>query len=51
MRASIGAFPLLVGSKDAVEVGLFAPGAYTVVASAQTGDPGGETLIEVYLLP
>lgn len=47
----VGAFPLPSGSKDAAQVVRLDPGAYTIVASAGSGDPGGEALIEVYLLP
>jgi hypothetical protein len=47
----VGAFPLAVGSKDAAEIVRLEPGAYTIVAAASAGDPGGEVLIEVYLLP
>ncbi|MEZ5277799.1 MAG: hypothetical protein R3F07_15565 [Opitutaceae bacterium] len=47
----VGAFPLLEGSKDAAQVERLPPGAYTVVAEAEEGDPGGEVLIEVYFLP
>ena len=49
--AQVGAFPLLDDSKDAADVVRLAPGAYTVVASAGPGDPGGEVLVEVYFLP
>lgn len=48
---SLGEFPLEVGSKDAVELVRLPPGAYTIVASAAPGDPGGEALIEIYPLP
>lgn len=47
----VGAFPLLDGSKDAASVVRLSPGAYTIVAEPQAGDPGGEVLIEVYFLP
>ena len=47
----VGAFPLLERSKDAVQVERLPAGAYTVVAQAEEGDPGGEALIEVYFLP
>lgn len=46
-----GAFPLVSGSKDAADVLRLAPGAYTVQCNPPAGDPGGEVLIEVYLLP
>lgn len=46
-----GAFPLLAGSKDAVQFVRLDPGDYTVVASALAGDPGGTALIEIYFLP
>lgn len=47
----VGAFELPSGSKDAVQVARLNPGAYTIVASALTGDVGGEVIIEVYFLP
>jgi hypothetical protein len=47
----VGAFALLDDSKDAADVVRLAPGEYTVVASADPGDPGGEVLVEVYFLP
>ncbi len=47
----LGAFPLLAGSKDAVDVVRLKPGAYTVVCNPPANDPGGEVLIEVYFLP
>jgi hypothetical protein len=47
----VGAFQLADGSKDAVDFKRFGPGAYTVVASVGPNDPGGEALVEVYLLP
>ena len=47
----VGAFPLVVGSKDAVRVIRLAPGPYTVVCSPKGSDPGGEALIEIYMLP
>ena len=51
--ASVGAFPLTVGSKDSVVVLQLAPGAYTAVASTATDGPfgvfaDGVALIEVY---
>ncbi|MEO5957855.1 MAG: hypothetical protein ABIZ49_01450 [Opitutaceae bacterium] len=49
--AVTGAFELLENSADAAEVTRLAPGAYSVVASAAAGNPGGEALIEIYLLP
>jgi hypothetical protein len=47
----VGAFPLLDNSKDAAEVARLEPGAYTIVASPASGDPGGEVLLELYFLP
>ncbi len=48
----VGAFSLEAGSRDAVGVTPRMPaGAYTVVCIAEDGDPGGETLVEVYVLP
>jgi hypothetical protein len=47
----VGAFPLVEDSKDAAMIVRLAPGAYTVVASARTNDPGGDALVEVYFLP
>jgi hypothetical protein len=46
-----GAFPLQSGSKDAADVVRLGPGAYTIQCRAPDGDPGGEVLIEVYVLP
>ena len=46
-----GAFPLLDGSKDAVQIMNVGSGAYTVVCVAPAGDPGGDVLIEIYYLP
>ena len=47
-----GAFPLEIGSKDAVGVTpRFAAGAYTVVCTPLSGTEGGEALVEVYVLP
>jgi hypothetical protein len=47
-----GAFPLQMGSKDAVGVTpRFAAGAYTVVCTPLSGAEGGEALVEVYVLP
>jgi hypothetical protein len=45
-----GAFPLLDGSKDAAQVANLSLGAYTIVCTAAAGDPGGDVIIEVYLL-
>jgi hypothetical protein len=47
----IGAFPLIAGSKDAVDVVRLTPGAYTVVCNLPAGAQGGEVLVEVYFLP
>ena len=47
----VGAFPLAVGSKDAVRLIRLAPGPYTVVCSPKGSDPGGEALIVIYMLP
>lgn len=47
----VGAFPLLTGSKDAVDIVRLNPGAYTVVCVAPAGDAGGEALVEIYFLP
>ncbi|MGH8017593.1 MAG: hypothetical protein ACREIA_04775 [Opitutaceae bacterium] len=49
--SEVGAFPLVAGSKDAVDVQRLAPGAYTVIAAAAAGDAGGDVLVEVYFLP
>ena len=50
--AYVGAFPLEMGSQDAVGVTpRYPPGAYTVVCTMATGETGGEALIEVYFLP
>ncbi len=47
-----GAFPLEDDSKDAVGVTpRFSPGAYTIVCSPIGSEPGGEALVEVYVLP
>jgi hypothetical protein len=51
ISAFVGAFPLNRGSRDAVSVLRVIPGSYTIVASPAAGDPGGEALIEVYVLP
>lgn len=52
LSAYVGAFPLEMGSQDAVGVTpRYPPGAYTVVCSLATGEAGGEALIEVYFLP
>lgn len=47
----LGAFPLVSGSNDAVEVVRLAPGIYTLMSAAAPSDPGGEALIEIYVLP
>ncbi|PAW64928.1 MAG: hypothetical protein B9S34_11800 [Opitutia bacterium Tous-C1TDCM] len=48
----VGAFSLEAGSRDAVGVSpRIGAGAYTVVCTAEDGDPGGEALVEVYVLP
>ncbi|HWA09362.1 MAG TPA: hypothetical protein VG838_07935 [Opitutaceae bacterium] len=50
--ATVGAFPLDPGSKDAVQLIKLSPGAYTVVATTKnSADPGGAVLIEIYALP
>lgn len=49
--ATLGEFPLPVGSKDAVQLVTLTPGAFTIVARTAAGDPGGEALIEIYPLP
>lgn len=50
--AHTGAFPLEVGSSDAVGVSpRMATGAYTVVCSPENNDAGGEVLVEIYVLP
>lgn len=46
-----GAFPFSKGSKDAVAFVRLDPGAYTIVCQAPAGDSGGDTLIEVYMVP
>lgn len=52
LLAHVGAFPLQIGSKDAVGVTpRFAAGAYTIVCAPLSGDEGGEALVEVYVLP
>ncbi|HEY1110360.1 MAG TPA: hypothetical protein VGE76_17045, partial [Opitutaceae bacterium] len=48
--ASVGAFALDVGSRDAAVVATLAPGAYTIQMSG-VGGGTGEGLIEVYELP
>lgn len=48
--SSVGAFPLLVGSLDAVLLVSLPPGTYTAQASAM-GDASGVALIEVYDVP
>jgi uncharacterized repeat protein (TIGR03806 family) len=45
--ASVGAFSLPAGSRDAAIVTHLAPGAYTAQASG-TGNPAGVALVEVY---
>lgn len=47
----VGAVPFPSGSKDIAIVVRLSPGAYTAIAAAQTGDAGGEALIEYYPLP
>lgn len=47
----LGAFPLRAESRDGVSLYSLPPGAYSIVCDAPAGDPGGEVLIEVYLLP
>jgi hypothetical protein len=49
--AYTGAFRLLAGSKDSVEIVRLRSGAYTIVCSPKLGDAGGEALVEVYFLP
>ncbi|MFO1449703.1 MAG: hypothetical protein U1F61_16215 [Opitutaceae bacterium] len=50
--ATVGAFPLTVGSADAARVVTLVPGAYTVlVESATASSTGGTVLIEVYDIP
>lgn len=49
--AAVGAFPLEAKSKDAAAVVRLNPGSYTIVCTAAAGDPGGDVLIEAYLLP
>jgi hypothetical protein len=51
---SMGTHPAKVpwpGSRDAADVVRLAPGGYTVNLEAVSPDPGGEVLIEVFLLP
>ena len=47
----LGAFPLVSGSKDAAEVVRLAPGVYTLMTALAPSDPGGEAMIEIYVLP
>jgi hypothetical protein len=47
----LGAFQLVSGSKDAVEVVRLAPGPYTLISAIASNDSGGEALIEIYILP
>lgn len=49
--AFLGAFPLKSGSNDLANVYSLARGAYTIVCDAPAGDPGGDVLVEVYVLP
>jgi hypothetical protein len=46
LGAQVGAFPLAVGSADAVLVATLNPGAYTVQVRGKTG--GGDIIVEVY---
>jgi len=48
--ASVGAFPLAAGSKDAAIVTSLPPGGYTVVVSGADGGTG-TAIVEVYELP
>jgi hypothetical protein len=50
VAASLGAFPLVNGSKDAAFVVTLPPGAYTVQATG-SGGTTGTTLVEVYVVP
>src|ERR1700683_2894321 len=45
--ASVGAFPLLAGSKDAAIVTSLAPGQYSAQVTGASGD-SGTALLEVY---
>jgi len=47
----LGAFPLVPNSKDAAALVRLAPGGYTIIADAASGDSGGTVLIEVYFFP
>ncbi|MBL9194232.1 MAG: putative Ig domain-containing protein [Opitutaceae bacterium] len=49
--ASVGAFALPVGSKDAALVLTLAPGGYTLQVSSAVAGSAGVALIEVYELP
>ena len=49
-QASVGAFPLTVGSKDSVIVATLAPGSYTAQVSG-VGATTGVALVEIYELP
>lgn len=46
--ASVGAFPLAIGSRDAVAESLIGPGAHTVLASPASGSGPGTVLVELY---
>lgn len=46
--ARVGAFPLLAGSRDSALLLSLPPGDY--IAQVDSGDPGGEVLVEVYFL-
>jgi hypothetical protein len=49
--AFLGAFPLKSDSNDLSNVYSLSRGAYTIVCDTPVGDPGGDVLIEVYVLP
>jgi hypothetical protein len=49
-QSSVGAFPLSVGSKDAVMIKTLNPGAYTVEVRPSTGATG-IGIIEIYEMP
>ena len=49
--ASVGAFPLPEGSKDAAVIIRLQPGSYVAQASAVDPTESGQVLIEVYILP